>query len=211
MTAAVLDNDIVIKAAMYSLLSEVADTLAPSISQCGVLGALRFVAAEALRRRNREDLIESTLALIDAAEALEPSTAERNAAAEIELAAQRGGVQLDAGESLLFAIAEARKIRPLATGDKRAIVALESVLSEQSKAWWHLGVVCFEQVVSRLIEVHGAPTVRKQICASPKVDVALTLCFACKSGTTTPSEWQEGLTSYIEHLRKQAPTLLAKS
>jgi hypothetical protein len=211
LTAAVLDNDIVIKAAIYSMLDEVAATIAPSLSQCGVLGALRFVAVDTLHRRNLDALIPPTLALIDSAEELEPSQEEANAAAEIESLAQREGLQLDAGESLLFAIAETRGIRPLATGDKRAIAALELLLSKPTKEWWRESVVCLEQIALRLVQTLGAVDVRRRVCAAPDTDTALALCFSCKSQNAEPSEWIAGLTSYIEHLRTAAPTLLALS
>jgi hypothetical protein len=209
LTSAVLDNDIVIKAAMYSMLSEVGAVVAPSLSECGVLGALRFVLTDALERQKLGPLIAPSLALLASAEQLEPSPTEATAAAEIELSAQQAGLQLDAGESLLFAIAEARKIRPLVTGDKRAIAALEKVLSAENRQWWKEGVVCLEQVVLRLIAALGATIVRNRVCSSPKVDTALAICFSCSASDSDAAGWQSGLVSYIEHLRKASPTLLA--
>jgi hypothetical protein len=55
--------------------------------------------------------------LIEELVQLEPTEAETSIAAEIEFEAQRYGLQLDAGESLLFAIVDLRGIACLATGD----------------------------------------------------------------------------------------------
>ncbi len=56
---------------------------------------------------------------------MEPTDREVAFATNLELTAQRAGLQLDVGESQLVAIVIERAIATFDTGDKRAIVSLE--------------------------------------------------------------------------------------
>jgi hypothetical protein len=207
---AVLDNDIILKAAIYSLLGEVAAVVGSGVSSCGVLGASRFVVATALERRGLGAAVETVLTLIASAEQLEPTPEEAQFAAELEFVAQQAGLQLDAGESVLAAIAEARDIQTFVTGDKRAIAALEILLiARQRGVWWHHRVLCLEQVMMRLISRLEAVDLRDRICAWPEADVTLSICFSCAAGGNSPSDWTAGLGSYVEDLRRSAPKLLS--
>lgn len=208
-----VDNDVIIKAACYKVTSlfwkaDVATTI-------GILGAARYVVR---RRINRERLLqepEGALAELDAllerAEVLEPDDFELSVAAELEAVAAEGGQELDAGESQLAAIVVKRGMDALETGDKRGIRALEALLDEIAELTALEGRVrCLEQMVARVIVDKSAlATMTAAVCAEPEVDKALTICFGCRSRSSTSIEDPAaGLASYIGELRRAAPRLL---
>jgi hypothetical protein len=114
-----LDNDLLIKGACFWLLPEIVSAARSTIETCGVLGAAKYVCSKALVVRGLQDACSFFNEVIQKFVQLEPTEAETSIAAEIELEAQRRGLELDAGESLLFAIVDLRDIAYLATGDKR--------------------------------------------------------------------------------------------
>ncbi len=140
---------------------------------------------------------------------LEPSPEEAALAAELEYEAQRANLSLDSGESQLCAIVLKRNVSWLLTGDKRAIAALESLSAQMSfGAALAKRIVCLEQLFLRLL-VLNAKALAMAVCNEPNLDKALTMCFACSSGTATADSIKEGLISYVGDLRKSAATLLA--
>src|SRR5687767_12231179 len=102
-----VDNDIVFKAACYRLTSIFWPTGdgAPPI---GVLGAARYVIRSLLEKASLSGSADDARADFEAfllrATTLEPEPHEAALAAEMELAAQRLGAELDTGESQLAAM-----------------------------------------------------------------------------------------------------------
>lgn len=206
-----VDNDVLLKAASYNLLDAlVIDTAGTG---AGYLGAARFMLPKKLSKLKLEtSRIAATAAwarLLESGTPVEPSDDETSLAALFESAAQKVGVPLDGGESLLCAVLIHRSIPLLLTGDKRAIRALEVLADhEDSLASLFGRLRCLEQLVRDAILRRGLNALRPNICAEPEVDKTLTLVFACSSDGVTVEGVQQGLSSYIEHLRRDAPRML---
>ena len=49
---------------------------------------------------------------------------------------------------------------------------------------------------------------RSAVCSAQAADIALASCFNCRSPEVDPAGWLEGVTSYVEHLRRDASTVL---
>jgi hypothetical protein len=138
-------------------------------------------------------------------EFLEPDEAELVLAAEMEALAQRGGYSFDSGESLLVALLVCRGGGVLLTGDKRAIIALQHLRglhAETAKAVKR--IACLEQLMTKVLAQEGGAAVRSGICQEPGVDAALTICFRCASSPADDSVYLEGLTSYVDDLRRRS-------
>lgn len=211
---AVVDNDIILKCACYGLFDELPGLAGSSATVVGVLGAARFVVSRRIRRislnRSREKALERLNAFLARSTTLEPTNQEIELAAAFELAAQQAAVSLDTGESQLCAIAISRAIPSLLTGDKRAIRALQTLLDRVSRLLALCGKVgCLEQLMLAAIDAGNGGTLRAAICAEPKVDRALAICFSCKNNAVSEQDIKDGLNSYISDLRASAVRILA--
>jgi predicted nucleic acid-binding protein len=208
-----VDNDIIFKAACYRLTS-VFWPPSEGATRVGVLGAARYVIGslldEASLSGSTDDARSDLELFLARAETLEPEADEAALAAEMELAAQRLGAELDTGESQLAAMAIIRSFERLQTGDKRAIGAIERLLDHiPVLAALEGRLVCLEQVVSACAEV-SLEELAEAVCAEPDVDKALTFCFACTSPEAAAVDSaREGLASYINDVRSRAPRVLA--
>lgn len=204
-----VDNDVLIKTAAYQLIE---DTLrAESI---GVLGAARYVVTGRIDRMelagDRAAARKAALEFIARATVLEPADEELRVAADIEATAQRRGLSLDAGESQLVAIIMQREIRLFATGDKRAVRAFESLMDElDALAGLQGRLRCLEQIILRCADAGDPEALARAICAEPQVDKTLSICFRCFSPAPHgPAFDRDGLASYINTLRNEAPRVL---
>lgn len=214
------DNDILLKGAWYGLLRQLIGAIPSTPGETLILGQAKFVVPNAINKMaKRKGIAGAAQAIAAFGEVLpdlvpvEPTDAEGLLAATLEQAAQQAGVSVDPGESLLCAIALTRSLRRVATGDKRAILGLE-ILEQTVRDLRRLEgrFVCLEQLLVRLLSGADPPEVRAAICARANLDRALAMCFSC--GSPSPpeqSQWREGLTSYIRHVRTTAPTLLEPS
>lgn len=209
---ALIDNDILLKGSCYGLLREIAMAIAGP-GTVGFLGASRFVVVHHLKRYQLNSGVSAAegrlLTFLSNGEVVEPTTKEQEIAAHLESMAQKLALALDVGESQLVAIFISRTIPWLATGDKRALVALERLLDADTRlAVLFQKIICLEQLVRRLVA--GAPAaVRIAICGEPAVDKALSICFSCKAKEAAPGAILEGLDSYIGALRREANRVLA--
>ncbi|WP_237478590.1 hypothetical protein [Lichenibacterium dinghuense] len=203
-----IDADVALKAACYDLGAETvaatrADGLPPAI-----LDVCRFVVRGRLRRRGTVGdparAAASFERMLRAMSLVEPDDAQLAAAADLEAEATRLDLELDAGESQLLAILASRGGRALVTGDKRAIRAMAVVGRPHAEG----RVVCLEQLMSHLVRVAGAATIRPHVCAEPAVDRSLTSCFGCSSAHVDGGEILEALASYVRHLDHEAPGVL---
>jgi hypothetical protein len=147
------DNDVVLKAVCYGL----AEAIWPAGGgpPVGVLGAARYVLAEAINRastkRDKAQIHSDLQRFLDSALVLEPTELEISLAVDAESAAQKAGVPLDTGESQLAAITVERGIPALETGDKRAIHALEELIEAVPFLGDLCGRVrCLEQIMRQL-------------------------------------------------------------
>ena len=211
---ALIDNDILVKGACYRFLAELADRI-PGDGHCGVLVAARFVVPHYIKRQKlRGDLAAAEMcffSFLTCTEALEPSSDEQELAATLEANAQRLSLSLDAGESQLVSILVSRVLPWLATGDKRAIAALEKLLDDDAQLANLAGKIrCLEQLIKQML-LNGADSIiRNAICSEPTVDKTLTICFSCSSqGSTNAANIHQGLDSYIGAVRASAARVLA--
>ena len=216
MNQSAADNDILLKGAWYGLLRELVAAIPSKAADTLVLGQARFVVGKRLQRSKDRGSPDAAAALEHFNDLMgeivqaEPSSAEISFAAQLEHSAQTAGLALDAGESLLCAIVVHRGLHRLATGDKRAIRALETLSGQRSDLGQiHGKVVCLEQLFLRLLRKCSPLAVRTAVCSRPDVDKALTACFAHAPGQGMTEDWASGLASYIRALRREAPTMLA--
>lgn len=207
-----IDNDVLIKCACYSLLGEVR---APNNAggDLGILGAAPFVVRGYLQRRGSiSDRIAAQRCFdscLSRAVILEPTEDELRLATIIEETAMEQGLDLDSGESQLCAMAVFRMSPFLLTGDKRAICGAESLqLQVSALSSLHGRVVCLEQAIRGIANRMGPLAARSLICAEAAVDKSLSICFECDREPARPEFAAEGLQSYIRYLRTQAPLLL---
>lgn len=209
-----VDNDVLIKAAQYAVLPELADRFGGP-SHTAVLGAARYVVSKRLQRDTFAATASNPRAAafkeyIDLAVELEPTPDEVYLATEIEEAGQLAGLALDYGESQLCAIALLRSIPIVLTGDKRAVSSLEAIISSVPGCEGLAGkVVCFEQAVASLIETVGLEALRAKICAQASADRVMAICFSCMTSAPSPGfDPMPCLESYIADLRKTSSTVL---
>ncbi len=210
-----IDADVLIKAATYGLLKEVAALIAAEAGVSLILGASKFTVLSRLRRvqasRDTDEIVADFQNWLSTATIVEPDEEEAEFAAKLELAAQNLALALDAGESQLAAVTIFRLVPILATGDKRAIRSLERLLQEFSEVGVLRGkIACLEQLFLLLIIAGFARQARSAVCANPEIDRAATICFACNNDESRPSHWISGFRSYVSALSTEAPTLLFK-
>lgn len=208
-----LDNDILLKGACYGFLCDLmaANCLSMPV---GYLAVAKFVLGKKLKKMKlRGDVLqaESRLtAFLSEHESMEPTPEEAGLASELEASAQALALPLDTGESQLLAILIVRGAATLFTGDKRAIIATEQLLNSVSVLAGAGGKIkCIEQLVTRMLESKGLDDARATICGEPDVDRALTVCFQCFSSDLGLADVLTALESYINDLRKDAPSMLA--
>lgn len=207
-----VDNDVLIKCACYSILDQIPGP-SDQRQDVAVLGAARFVVGKYLERRG---IIRDRAAAqrrfhdyLSTAVILEPTLDEINLASAIEEAAILLGLDLDSGESQLCAIAVFRGSSLLLTGDKRAIASAETLKESVSELASLAGrLVCLEQAIMGVIERIGVDAARIQICAEAAVDKALSICFECHALVEGHPLELTGLLNYIRDVRTKAPILL---
>jgi hypothetical protein len=211
---AVVDNDILFKGACYGILSDLLAAHNDGVGAIGILGAARFVIPKKIKRAKLLGSIESAeknlMTFLAQCKILEPTIDEQMLAAEFELAGQKLGVNLDIGESQLCAIVARRIIPLLLTGDKRAIIAIEELLSNGADLDSLCGrIKCLEQIWLSALEQTDFEKMRVAVCAEPEIDKTATICFACSSQQVSADDVVEGLHSYIKYLRLKAIRVLA--
>jgi hypothetical protein len=208
----VVDTDVLIKCSCYSLLDDIRSPSATD-SNIGILGAARFVTRNYLERRgeinDRAGAQRRFADYVRRVTILEPTDEELALATVFEEAGVRLGLDFDVGESQLYAIAILRTTPLVLTGDKRAIAGAESLQQEMTQLTALRGrIACLEQVLIGITERIGVPATRVKICAEPKMDRSLTICFECHSPDDRGGFSADGLASYVQSLRAKAPTLL---
>jgi predicted nucleic acid-binding protein len=207
-----LDNDVVLKAIRY----RATELFWPPERRLGVLGAAKYVARGRIERaklaETRPTIKDELAGFLARTEALEPSEHEVARAAELEREAQLKSLPLDAGESQLAAIVVERAIALMTTGDKRAIASFEHLL--QTTPWLAElcgRVRCLEQLVLELARDGDVfESVAESVCSDPDADKTLSICFGCfGSRHVTREVVEQGLSSYIEALRRDASKILS--
>ncbi len=211
---AAIDNDVLFKGACYGLLDELIATACSGADTFGTLGSARFVVAKKIERnrllRNRAAALAALTQFLKRSEPLEPTESEQNMSADLELAAQRLGINLDTGESQLCAMLVGRVLPLLLTGDKRAIMAMEKLIDADNRLIALCGKVrCLEQLVYNALMNGDHTVLRSAICAEPEADKTLAICFSCTSHSVVLASIVEGLQSYVKALRSEAARVLS--
>lgn len=205
-----LDNDVALKIACYSLVTEMAAVTTVDHTPPAMLGVGKFVIRGRLdRASNIADVPRAKAAfeqLLKVVTLLEPNDEELAMAADLEAEANRRDLELDGGESQLLAVLARRGCRLLITGDKRAIASVALVAPELAAN----RIGCIEQLMAHLVDATGIDIVRPLVCGEPSVDRAISICFACSRGVVAREGVLAGLTSYICHLDRSAPGVLVR-
>lgn len=117
---------------------------------------------------------------------------------------------IDTGEAVLFSASGAYADCILATSDKRSLIALCGAGGEvcgRVRDRLRGRVVCFEQTILRIIDRLGFAAVLAKVVPGRHCDMSLRAVFG--SGlSATEAGVREGLSSYIEDLRRQTRDLL---
>lgn len=206
-----LDNDIVLKLSTY----QTADDMIDATTICGtvpsILGVARFTLRSRVERsrniRHREAVMAVLQRALGILNRIEPNLEELEVAADLEQQAIESGLELDAGESQLFAVMLKRNLPLMVTGDKRAIRALCRLASNDVAA----KIACLEQLIASVITICGYEALRTRVCAEPAADRAMTAIFACLSEKVTCQDVMGGLRSYTNALRNEVERLLILS
>ena len=204
------DNDIILKLAQCHLLAEAVEALDATYGEVYVLNTAKFKLinpAKPARGRVKPDepahaRLQAFFAAVREIE-VTPSADEQRAFDDLQ------GV--DAGEAVLFSASAHYPGSLLTTSDKRSLTAL--VAAPDPVCVTVCGrlagrVVCFEQVVLRLIDQFGFDLVHARVAPARDCDTALRIVFG--SGLTAAEQGvRDGLGSYINDLRGRTGGLLA--
>jgi len=212
MTDSLLDNDIIAKPIAYGVGESLVVGNGLPVDRYSVLGTARFVLPKKIRKEKPRRGSNGALADLDwflaQVATAEPSDDELEIAAQLDKHARMHELALDQGESQLVAMLVTRGLDYLLTGDKRAIRALESLSNSENDTELWQKVVCLEQLALWLVARNGTNGVRDAVCKHPNVDKGLEGCFACPTSGPVQEECIRGLSSYVEHLKEEAPNCL---
>lgn len=208
-----LDNDVVLKISCYDLVSNFQEVITTGTRKLAALGLASFVLTKRLKKsktlNDREGAMASLAAFLGHIDLLEPEYPEVALAAQYESYAQSIGAALDSGESLLLAMLISRSAELLLTGDKRAVIAVHQIsLGFGLNGEADRRVACLEQAIRCLLTHLDTDSVANSICKEPSVDMALSICFRCVSKDYDTTAILDGLSSYIEELRRSSGDIL---
>lgn len=194
-----LDNDVLQKLAMLELLDEAIDVA--GASSVHVLYTARY-RYKKQQKKLGEALCNRILAFIDTCTEIEeaPSNA----------AVFQHKPDIDHGEAILLDAAAKTSGSVLWTGDKRCIIALAGDDSLQHIASALAGrILCFEQIVVRLIDRCGFAAVHERVLAAPPFwDRSVgQVAFGSGAKATEPNV-REALEHTIANLRSKTGALL---
>ena len=101
----------------------------------------------------------------------------------------------------------------LATGDKRSLIGLVEASEQHKPAIKKIvdqlsgKVISFELIIERIINVHGFETVRNKLIKGCDHDKTIALVLG-SALDANEEKFREGLTSYINDLRRNTTMLL---
>lgn len=196
-----LDTDFFVLVAGANLMAPLLDVLGCSPRNARRLHPLPFMLRKgALVRRYSAGVLQKAAAWCDRIGAIEdrPSTQLQQQLLEV----------VDPGEALLFASVAGSRGGVVATGDKRACVAVAT--SEGLAAVRPLlagKVLCLERALALLLEHLGFEALAGSLVSVREFDRTLRLLLP-EAEATSEAHFREGLDSYLTHLESQAGTLL---
>jgi len=202
---ALVDNDLIEKMARWQCLDHLPPSLSVEHEAVLVLGVLRYVVGARLRRTHGEPVCRPLMEFLDLVSVLEPSEDEVSLAASIEEISLAEGLDIDVGESQLFAVALMRAETMVATGDKRAVCSCAGIEPDFPEIAGLRGrIISTEQVLARLLGLldHGA--LRARVCADKSADKTAEICFCCSSEDVPVADVLSALESYQKDLAKRS-------
>ena len=200
-----MDNDALLKLALYGLLDEAVSVFGCTASDVCVLATAKY---SLLPAKNRLQLCkdEESAARLEAF--LRTSSPLNVGAADPELLDLLNIIpNIDTGEALLFAVGSTNRDTLVITGDKRSLVALCSYDSVSNVSEALAGRVLSMEVLFLMLIEHQFALIQERVRAKPDVDKTLNIVF----GVTVPGNVEsvrEGLDSYIRDLFSKTGTLL---
>jgi hypothetical protein len=210
---AVVDTDVLLKAAAYRLATELVAVLEPK-GEPAALGLTHLIAGRQLaRKRGVRDTAGAAAeleALLGMLGRLEPEGDEIALAADLATVAQERGLPLDAGEAQLVAITIVRGLPLLVTGDKRALSAVAALIDDPLRAALVGRLACFEQAVASVAALIGEHALRAKICSEADVDGAMRLACSCGREEWDPAQLHEACDSFVGAVRAGAGGLLVE-
>ena len=207
MTERVLfDVDVAWKVCAYSAAKSFIRVTGTGPTPACMLAVTPFVL-RSLAQRHRgvdcaPDLDQQVGGLISHAGLVHPTPKEIAFAEDLEECAARLALEFDVGESQLLSVLVHRNAELLLTGDKRAIRAMHALDVSDIDGC----IAALEQVFATMISADGLSPLRDAVCANPRVDRAMTICFVCASPTATADDVNAALESYVRSLRADLAT-----
>jgi hypothetical protein len=201
-----LDNDITHKLVAFQLFDEAIATLQIDKNSLQVLPTAKFFFQRKQKKKGASpdeflavviELVSSCVSVI--ADVNDTVTEELNQLRQVE--------GIDEGEAALIVATRSQTDFLLLSGDKRCMRGLAKI-PEQIYKRLSGRVICLEQIILKLIEFQGFEFVRDRVLPMVSCDKSLQICFGVSSPATEENVI-EGLNSYINDIRQQAPNLLA--
>lgn len=206
MTVWFIDNNIILQLAAYNLFEETLAAFSIAWADLRVLNTAVYVfQGKGVARNYSPETVKRAVAIVKQCQ-----TVLRQPTNEFELLLKINGI--DEGEASLIAATATEAAFLIVTGDKRSLCALTSAPIAENIHQRIVGrVICLEQVLLKLILVHGAEQIQQQISATSdsEIEKAINISFGW-SQQADPESIQEGLNSYINGLQDQSKGLLAK-
>ena len=169
------DNDVVLKLAALDLLQEGFEVIGTSERDVRVLRTFKYLLDGKRETLSAQFTVPGYMrAYTFTGKAITlPGTP-----IPADIAALTGVDSIDDGEARLFECACRHPDCVVATGDKQSLRALANAADCQSVYDRLVGrVICFEQILSRLIKAHGYDRVRDSACSVPESDGVLKKIF----------------------------------
>lgn len=200
--ALLADNDVLLSAAHWGLLDQVPTMVGATWSQVAVLPSLPPRTKKADPKLFKDPAVAAGLVPYLAQCAPMPDP-------DVSLIARLQGRQdMDVGEQVLFAAAGSASEAFVLTGDKRAIRALAAMHGDSLILDLSGRVLCLEQLLWHALSSLGADALTERFRRFPERDKAI-MAVIGRSGAKSDAQIREGLSSYLEHLKRDAAGVLA--
>ena len=199
-----IDNDVLLKAAHWGLLEYIPRIAGITWEEVAVLPQF----PPRVKRADPKLFLDATIAV-----SLQTSLNCCSPLPDpdpVAISLLQGLQNLDAGEVLLIAVLAAHKDLLLMTGDKRALIALAELREKPAISDCCGRCLCMEQLLRHALTMLGCPALVKHIRRYPRIDKAALTIFG-SVGERLQDDAEEGLRSYIDALRAEAPTVLSCS
>lgn len=200
-----VDNNIILQLAAYNLFEEAIASLNLTWDNLRVLNTAIYVfRGKKTARKYSRETIQRAISIVQRCQ-----TILREPTPEFELLLEIKG--MDEGESALIVATAKEPAFWLTTGDKRCLEALINEPSITTIRQRLVGrTICLEQILLKLISIHGSDYVQQRVLATPDCEKAIKISF----GWSTPADAasiRQALNSYINDLQRRSGGLLVTS